>query len=65
MGKLMRRTGECCCLCACPGGLMSVRTKLRTGFRIKGSIFKDCMAVTFCSVCAAIQMTQELDKQEL
>lgn len=65
VGKLFSRTNECCCLCMCPCAMMGLRTKLRTGFRIKGSIFKDCMAATCCPLCAAIQMTQELDKQEL
>lgn len=65
MGKLFKRTDECVFGFCLPGGLMSFRTKLRTAFRIKGSIFKDCMATTCCPICAAIQLTQELNKQEL
>lgn len=65
MQKLFTRTGELPCMCIVPGALMALRGKLRTGFRIKGSICKDCCATTFCGLCAAIQMTQELDMQEL
>lgn len=65
IGKLFTRTNECCCNFMLPGALMSLRTKLRTGFRIKGSVFKDCLASSCCTICTAIQMAQELDKQEL
>lgn len=61
----MTRTGECCCQGFIPFSLMALRAKLRTGFRIKGSLCNDCCATTFCPVCAAIQMDSELDDQEL
>ena len=48
MGKLFMRTNECCMMCLLPGGLMALRAKLRTGFRIKGSLCMDCMATSFC-----------------
>ena len=59
------RTNECCCMWCIPGGLMSLRSKLRTGFRIRGSLCKDCIATSCCPICAALQMAAELDKQEL
>jgi len=48
-----------------PGSLMSLRSKLRTGFRIKGTLCRDCVATSCCSPCAALQMKMELDRQEL
>ncbi len=48
VGKLFRRTGESCCMFCIPGSLMSLRTKLRTGFRIKGTICRDCCATSCC-----------------
>ena len=65
MGKMYKRTGECCCMFCVPGHLMALRAKLRTGFRIKGSLCRDFVATTYCGICAAIQMYKELEMQEL
>ncbi|RNA37698.1 placenta-specific protein 8 [Brachionus plicatilis] len=65
LGQLFMRTNECCCMWCIPGGLMSLRSKLRTGFRIRGSLCHDFMATSCCPICAALQIKHELDKQEL
>lgn len=64
-GSLFKRAGECACQCCVPGSIMALRGKLRTGFRIKGSMCKDCCASNICCLCVMIQMDSELDDQEI
>ncbi|CAF0988222.1 unnamed protein product [Adineta steineri] len=57
------RAGESCISCCWPMTLWSLRTKMRTMFRIKGSVCTDCLAVQCCGCCccAIVQMHHELD----
>jgi Cys-rich protein (TIGR01571 family) len=56
MGSMYRRTGECVCQCCIPCSQMTMRAKLRTGFRIQGSLCRDCVASCCCPICTALQM---------
>ena len=57
--NLFTKANENCCSCFC-GGLVPLRTKIRTERNIEGSICKDCCVVNFCLFCALVQMGQEL-----
>ena len=65
MARLYQRTGECMFQFCVPGSFAALRAKLRTGFRIQGSLCRDCVATTVCPCPAAIQMKKELDLQNL
>ncbi|CAF0708870.1 unnamed protein product [Brachionus calyciflorus] len=61
-----KRTDEFLCTpLLVPMALNSFRGKMRTAFRIKGSIFTDCLATTFCPICSLVQMYNELNNQGL
>ncbi|UJR31891.1 hypothetical protein I4U23_019365 [Adineta vaga] len=59
------RAGENCLAWCWPMTLWSLRTKIRTLFRLRGSICGDCAAVHCCACCAIVQMNRELDLQGL
>ncbi|CAF0861749.1 unnamed protein product [Rotaria sordida] len=66
--RVFSRAGECMCtpfLCCWPDALMSLRMKIRTGFRLQGSIFKDCLAAICCPCCLLLQINSELEYQGL
>ncbi|CAF0707328.1 unnamed protein product [Brachionus calyciflorus] len=64
--ELFSRAGECLCTpIFVPLATLTLRTKLRTGFRIKGTVANDCVITTFCSPCASIQLLNELNAQGL
>ncbi|GFR96453.1 placenta-specific gene 8 protein-like [Elysia marginata] len=49
--RIANRLNECACVSCCvPGGLATLRTKLRTMGGIRGSICSDCVAAHFCSL---------------
>ncbi|KAK6168918.1 hypothetical protein SNE40_020074 [Patella caerulea] len=58
---LSTKIGENCCVPGCvPGGIIAIRTKIRTQLGIEGTICGDCFTMSFCGVCALCQMTREL-----
>jgi len=63
--NIFKRADEDCLACCWPMTLWSLRTKIRTLFRIRGSVCGDCLAVYCCSCCAIIQMRRELTQQGL
>ncbi|CAF3449772.1 unnamed protein product [Rotaria socialis] len=63
--KIYKRADEDLLACCCPTTLWPLRTKIRTLFRIRGSICGDCVAVSCCSFCALVQMYRELKEQGL
>ncbi|ESO84006.1 hypothetical protein LOTGIDRAFT_229551 [Lottia gigantea] len=64
--SLSGKIHECSLMPFCvPGGLIAMRARLRTLGGIQGSIFKDCLAVTFCEPCAICQMSREMDSMGL
>ncbi|RNA14702.1 cornifelin isoform X2 [Brachionus plicatilis] len=55
--ELFSRTGECLCTpIFVPLALLALRSKLRTGFRIKGTVANDCVLSTFCAPCVTLQL---------
>ncbi|XP_076466234.1 placenta-specific gene 8 protein-like [Babylonia areolata] len=66
MCRLANRMKECAFICcAIPGGFTAMRVKLRTMGGIQGSICQDCLITHFCCICAACQMSRELDAMGL
>ncbi|CAF0715841.1 unnamed protein product [Adineta steineri] len=66
--SVFNRSGEWLCapfMCCWPDSLLALRTKMRTGFRLQGSVFKDCMAATCCPCCLLVQIDSELEYQGL
>ncbi|RNA10100.1 cornifelin -like protein [Brachionus plicatilis] len=62
--RLYERAGESCCTPLCiPTSLVILRGKIRTAFRINGSICEDCLASSACPCCTAIQISNELYQQ--
>ncbi|CAF4868710.1 unnamed protein product [Rotaria sp. Silwood1] len=63
IAQLTDRVGDhllTCCLNPC--SLMAVRTKVRTAFKIKGSLIEDCCVTALCvGPCAAMQIEHELN----
>ena len=57
--RLFNQANEGVCSC-CFGGLIPLRTKIRTERNIQGSIFHDCLATYFCGICAMVQMSKEM-----
>jgi len=60
---LMQTAGESCCA-ACCGGLVPLRTKIRTERGIEGSIVYDICSVACCPCCAMVQMQEEMKHYE-
>ncbi|KAH3728708.1 placenta-specific gene 8 protein-like [Dreissena polymorpha] len=55
------KVGECMCMpYFVPGGLLALRTRIRTLGGIKGSICMDSIALTCCPLCTLCQMQSEL-----
>ncbi len=48
-----------------PVGLIALRSKVRTGFRIDGSVCQDCCASCVCCLCVMLQIHSELNHQGL
>ncbi|CAF3522205.1 unnamed protein product [Rotaria sordida] len=65
MYKIYDRADEDLLTCCWPMTLWPLRTKIRTLFRIRGSVCSDCLAVYCCPCCALIQMRRELKQQGL
>ncbi|CAF0822635.1 unnamed protein product [Adineta steineri] len=65
MCQLHARTNECLCTGCLPGGNTGLRTKIRTGFRIRGGVGGDAFIMCFFPCCGAIQMYNELEFQGL
>lgn len=64
--RLANRLNECACVpCCVPGGIVALRTKLRTMGGIRGSICCDCVVGHFCCCCVACQMKREMDDMNL
>ena len=61
--KLYTNAGEGCCDCFF-GGLVELRTKIRTERGIEGSICNDVCTVVFCGVCAMVQMDSEMQQSQ-
>lgn len=59
---LAKRMGENCCTPYLAGGLVAMRSVLRTRHNIQGSISGDCCTIFFCGNCAMCQMSREMDK---
>ncbi|CAF0935236.1 unnamed protein product [Adineta ricciae] len=63
VGQLADRLGEhfiTCCIV--PGSLLALRTKVRTVYKIEGTMIKDCLATSCCvGPCAAMQIEHELN----
>lgn len=60
MGMVAHGMGENCCLgCCVPGGMMVLRTKLRTVLGIEGSSCIDCCCGYWCGLCVACQLYRE------
>ncbi|XP_071137558.1 cornifelin homolog B-like [Mytilus edulis] len=57
---LSRRIGERGLTGCVPAADINIRTRIRTLGGIRGSICDDCIAVTFCKMCAACQEQREL-----
>ena len=51
---------SCCVPHFLQGGVMAMRTKLRTQYGIKGSICTDCIVTTICGPLSVCQMQREL-----
>ncbi|KAK6169401.1 hypothetical protein SNE40_020465 [Patella caerulea] len=63
---LSSKIGDCACMpFFVPGGLLAMRSKLRTMGGIQGSICGDCVALTLCEPCAICQMSREMDTMGL
>lgn len=58
---IARGVNECMCTPCVPGGMIALRTKQRTMFKIKGSIWKDWCALWCCTLCTLCQMKREVD----
>jgi len=60
--QLTKRAGDHILTCLVnPCTLMAVRTKVRTAYKIKGSLIEDCYTTTCCVCpCAAMQIDKEL-----
>ncbi|RNA37688.1 cornifelin -like protein [Brachionus plicatilis] len=64
--SIFKRTDEFFCTpFFLPASIISLRSKLRTAFRIKGSICGDSLTTIFCPMCTAIQLYNELESQGL
>ncbi|XP_013397869.1 placenta-specific gene 8 protein [Lingula anatina] len=56
------RMGEHCCVpFMVPGGLITLRTRLRSMLGIEGTICGDCCATVWCPLCVTCQMKREMD----
>ncbi|XP_072050619.1 cornifelin homolog A-like [Amphiura filiformis] len=59
---LASRMGENCCVPYCvQGGVIAMRTKIRTENHIQGSICGDCCTLMCCGPCAVAQLKREMD----
>lgn len=66
MCNIASRTGECACMpFFVPGAMIALRARIRTLGGITGSIFNDCLVMSFCGQCATCQMARELDAMGL
>ncbi|XP_060598624.1 placenta-specific gene 8 protein-like [Ruditapes philippinarum] len=62
LADISARLGECAFVTCCvPGGLATVRTRVRTLGGIRGSICKDYMVTECCHICAMCQIHRELE----
>ncbi|XP_045160077.1 placenta-specific gene 8 protein-like [Mercenaria mercenaria] len=62
LADISARLGECSCVTCCvPGGLATIRTRVRTLGGIRGSICKDYLATECCYFCAICQLQRELE----
>ncbi|CAF0816373.1 unnamed protein product [Brachionus calyciflorus] len=62
--KIFIDAGETCCSW-CFGGLVPLRTKIRTRNKIKGSICSDYCTLMWCGFCATVQMGIELKNTKI
>ncbi|KAL8595268.1 hypothetical protein ACOMHN_020021 [Nucella lapillus] len=66
MCRVSNRMKECAFICcAFPGACAAMRVKLRTMGGIQSSLCRDCVVTCCCSLCAASQMSRELDAMGL
>ncbi|CAF3638500.1 unnamed protein product [Rotaria socialis] len=63
--KLQMHTNVCLCTWCIPGGITAFRTKIRTGFRIRGTVCGDACATCWCPCCVLLQISNELDHQHV
>jgi len=60
--QLTERVGDHLLTCLLDRGvLMSIRTKVRTAYKIQGSLLEDCYTTCCACPCAAMQIEKELD----
>jgi len=60
---LATRMGENSCTpCCVPGGVIAMRSVLRSKNNIQGSICNDCCDLIFCGPCSLCQMSREMDR---
>ncbi|CAF4321724.1 unnamed protein product [Rotaria socialis] len=45
--------------------ITAFRTKIRTGFRIRGTVCGDACATCWCPCCVLLQISNELDHQHV
>jgi len=62
--RVANRMGECALVPFC-GGVVAMRTKLRTMGGIKGSIHSDCINSFCCYACVMCQMEREINAMKL
>ncbi|UJR14831.1 hypothetical protein I4U23_001816 [Adineta vaga] len=67
LSQLSDRVGEhklACCIV--PGTLLAIRTKVRTAYKIEGTLIKDCLVTSCCvGACASMQIEKELDHRNV
>ncbi|XP_052811872.1 placenta-specific gene 8 protein-like [Mya arenaria] len=62
MMTMATRMDEFCCMpFLVPNALFPMRVQVRAANRIKGTICRDCVMTTCCTLCAACQLKRELD----
>ncbi|XP_045160079.1 placenta-specific gene 8 protein-like [Mercenaria mercenaria] len=62
LADISARLGECAFVTCCvPGGIATIRTRVRTLGGIRGSICKDYIATECCQLCVMCQIQRELE----
>ncbi|XP_045157210.1 placenta-specific gene 8 protein-like [Mercenaria mercenaria] len=62
LADISARLGECAFVTCCvPGGIATIRTRVRTLGGIRGSVCKDYMATECCQPCVMCQLQRELE----
>lgn len=59
MCDMAKAMNESCCSCMF-GGMVPMRTKIRTERGIEGQVWKDHFAVHCCAFCTMVQMGREI-----